>query len=239
MKKSNVFVSSAMQEQVLAVTRTLIEAQVNIEIVYDGSLTKIVYHHDDLGLQVLMLNKIDSHWAVASFAGNRSFLDKIESDGWLTSADSVIKYFSEISPDHDIPADMLFSDRAEAFFEIADDYNVTLIYNQTAGESLETGQRLMDALTMAHGVQTFSQVSEEEPQVEVTQEPKNSDVNETPDTGAEPAPDVTEEPKVKTGKGPGFWTRARRKATNPTAMVIGGTVLSGLIGFGIYRWIRD
>lgn len=99
MSDYKILIISRQVEDALQSAATPLIGQGRLSCVQDSDHIIYRYNHPEYGTQSLILNAINEDWSTVSFAGREEFLQSIRSEGWYSSAESLIAFFEELGMD--------------------------------------------------------------------------------------------------------------------------------------------
>ncbi len=94
-----ILIISKQVEEALQVAADALIGQGQLSCDQDSDHITYRYDHPEYGVQSLMLTVINDDWATVSFAGREEFLQIINSEGWYSSAESLLAFFEELGVD--------------------------------------------------------------------------------------------------------------------------------------------
>lgn len=102
MNNKILIITTALKQQVVAAAERLNNTTTENTIIADGALVegvKIHHTHAEYGEQTVLIDRVlDNAWVV-SFAGSQEYLDLINSNGWLSSAETLQTYLMDLNPE--------------------------------------------------------------------------------------------------------------------------------------------
>lgn len=199
-------------------TAVEIDTQLAIDDV-DGF--KVHYEHPQYGPQLLIGERIEAQLFSVSFAGREEYLEKIHTDGWNSSATSLVEYLHDLNPE-------LTTDISELhFYELGENY---VVYTRGNHDVLDIDNPIFVALGLGtvEGAQLEAAIVEEyvvpalDEVLTAVEDAFTSDEITAAETIGGDSPDAPQDtPAVAT-----FRDKVRRFALSPAGLAVGVAVLA-------------
>lgn len=94
--KKTLIVTVALASRLLSIADGLTNVHHDRPEVENLDGARLMHEHPDFGTQTLLLERISEQYFSVSFAGHASYLELIESDGWLNTGRTLVNYLESL-----------------------------------------------------------------------------------------------------------------------------------------------
>lgn len=134
--KKTLIITVALASRLLSIADGLTNAHHDRPEVENLDGARLIHEHPEFGTQSLLLDRITDQYFSVSFAGHAAYLELIESDGWLNTADTLVKYLESLGEEIDLNLNAL------SVYIFNDDFLILGTENDVVDLSDETLQSL-------------------------------------------------------------------------------------------------